>query len=66
LVNFNGGLPPVLFDHQAGGEQRNIAADPDARDDLLAMTQALLNHRMTWRKGQFNTTMVTETGIQTK
>tara|TARA_R110002110_G_scaffold49669_24_gene147535 strand:+ start:4228 stop:5739 length:1512 start_codon:yes stop_codon:yes gene_type:complete len=66
LVHFNGGLPPMLFDRHGAGELRDIAADPAAQGHLLAMTRALLNHRMRFRKGLFNNTMVTETGIQTK
>jgi len=66
LIHFNGGLPPVLFDRHGAGEMHDIAADSAAQGELLAMTQALLNHRMQFRKGQFNTTMVTETGVQTQ
>jgi arylsulfatase A-like enzyme len=66
LVHFNAGLPPLLFDREADGEMRNIANEPEAQSDLLSMTRALLDHRMTWRKGMFNTTMATETGIQTR
>ncbi len=62
LIHFNGGLPPVLFDHAAAGEQVNIAADPTRTADLLAMTQALLNHRMGFADSTLSKTMLTKTG----
>jgi len=62
LVHFNGGLPPLLFDHEGDGESRNIAADPAMAPVLLAMTQKLLNHRMTNADHTLATTMITEGG----
>lgn len=62
LIHFNGGLPPILFDHRAAGEQVNIAADPDRAQDLLAMTQALLNHRMRFADSTLSKIMLTDTG----
>jgi arylsulfatase A-like enzyme len=47
LVHFNGGLPPLLFDHRAAGEARNVAGDPAYAGDLLRLTQRTLDHRMT-------------------
>lgn len=65
LVHFNGGLPPLLFDHRAGGEMRDIAGDPSAAPVLLEMTRAMLDHRMRHANGRFARTMVTPTGLAT-
>jgi arylsulfatase A-like enzyme len=62
LAHFNAGWPPLLFDHGAQGEFRNIAGDPDAAPVLLEMTQALLSHRMTRAEGTFANTMITPKG----
>lgn len=64
LVHFNGGLPPLLFDHAQGGEARNIAADPEAVPALLEMSRALIDHRMTYASGRFSRTMVTADGVK--
>ncbi len=47
LVHFNGGLPPLLFDHRGEGEARNVANDPAYAGELLRLTQKMLDHRMT-------------------
>lgn len=65
LVHFNGGLPPVLFDHQAAGEARNIATAPEAQEGLLRLTQRMLDHRMSYPPGRFSRTMVTKDGVKT-
>ena len=62
LIHFNGGLPPILFDHTGGGEQVNIAADPTRAADLLAMTQAMLDHRMRFADSTLSKTMLTKAG----
>jgi arylsulfatase A-like enzyme len=62
LVQFGGGLPPILFDHHGDGETRNIADDPSALPTRLALTEAMLAHRMTHADGQFARTMVTAEG----
>ncbi|WP_299848401.1 alkaline phosphatase family protein [uncultured Roseovarius sp.] len=62
LVHFAGNLPPVLFDHQAEGELRNVAADPKYASDLLAMTQKLLSHRMRHPDTTLSKTMITDAG----
>lgn len=63
LVHFNGGLPPLLFDHRAGGELRDIAGEPSAAPVLLAMSRAMLDHRMRHAMGRFARTMVTAGGV---
>ncbi len=62
LVHFNGGLPPLLFDHDGQGEFENIAQNADAAPILLELTQALLNHRMTHADGTFSNIMITSRG----
>jgi hypothetical protein len=65
LVHFNAGLPPLLFDHNAEGELRDIACDPGASGILLAMTRAMLDHRMSYANGRFIRTMITQDGAVT-
>ncbi len=65
LVHFNGGLPPLLFDHTAQGEMANLADDPAHAADLLAMTQALLSHRMSNPDTTLSKTMITSGGAVT-
>lgn len=62
LVHFNGGLPPLLFDHASEGEMRNIATHPEALPILLKMTQALLSHRMQHADRTLSATMITANG----
>jgi len=63
LIQFGGGLPPILFDHNGAGECRNIAADSAALPTRLALTEAMLAHRMTHAEGQFGRTLVTPKGV---
>lgn len=63
LVHFNGGLPPLLFDHGAAGEMRDVAADPASAPVLLAMSRAMLDHRMRHANSRFARTMVTSRGV---
>ncbi|MGO4909842.1 sulfatase-like hydrolase/transferase [Pseudorhodobacter sp. W20_MBD10_FR17] len=65
LVHFNAGLAPVLFDHAGAGEMRDIASEAAAQPVLLAMTRALLNHRMRHGGGRFRRTMISQTGVAT-
>lgn len=62
LVHFNGGLPPVLFDRSAEGEARDISDKAEAAPILLALTQTMLDHRMSNPAGRFAHTMITEDG----
>ena len=63
LVHFNGGLPPLLFDHRAAGESRDVAGDPAAQPVLLEMSRAMLDHRMRHANGRFARTMVRSGGV---
>lgn len=64
LVHFNGGLPPLLFDRNAGGEANDIAGEEAAQPVLLAMTRAMLDHRMSHGEGLFARTMITSEGAR--
>lgn len=64
LVHFNGGLPPVLFDRTDTRELLDISAEPSAQATLLALTQAMLDHRMTNTEGRFARTLITRDGVQ--
>lgn len=64
LVHFNGGLPPILFDHHGDGEARNIAEDPEAAPVLLELSRRMLDHRMTHSEGRFARTMITPEGAK--
>jgi len=63
LVQFAGGLPPLLFDHHGEGENRDISGDSAAQSVRLALTEAMLTHRMTHAEGQFSRTKVTSGGV---
>ena len=63
LIQFGGDLPPILFDHHQDGENRNIASDSVAMPVRLALTEAMLAHRMTHAEGQFSRTMITSEGV---
>lgn len=64
LVHFNGGLPPVLMPRHGPDAGQDIAATPGAAPILLALSQAMLDHRMTHAAGRFAQTMVTQDGVQ--
>ncbi|WP_390910365.1 sulfatase-like hydrolase/transferase [Pseudosulfitobacter sp. SM2401] len=46
LVEFAADLSPILYDHDADGEARNVADDPDYQKDLNRLTRLMLKHRM--------------------
>lgn len=62
LVHFNGGLPPLLFDHEGDGEFCNLANDPVHTSVVLQMTQRMLDHRMSNADHTLSTTMITSKG----
>lgn len=63
LVHFNGGLPPVLFDHDGAGETLDVSGETNAGPALLALSRRLIDHRMTHAAGRFSRTMVTADGV---
>ncbi len=46
LVEFAADLPPILYDHDAEGERKNVAADPAYQGDLARLCRLMLRHRM--------------------
>jgi len=64
LVQFNGDLPPILFDHTAKGEHENLALNPAFQGVRLELTEALLRHRMNHAEGQFSRVMITSKGLK--
>ncbi|MDI3337099.1 sulfatase-like hydrolase/transferase [Defluviimonas aestuarii] len=65
LVHFNGGLPPLLFDHGGDGEMRDISGEPDAQGRMVEMYRAMADHRMTHAASRFTRTMITAEGAVT-
>lgn len=63
LVYFNGGVPPLLFDHRGEGEARNLANDPAYAPDMLRLTRRMLDHRMTHADTTLSNYAVTENGV---
>lgn len=64
LVEFAGDLPPMLFDHAAGGERANVAEDAGYAAELARLTRALLRHRMRHADRTLTLTTITETGAE--
>nr|WP_237029007.1 sulfatase-like hydrolase/transferase [Phaeobacter porticola] len=46
LVEFAADLPPLLFDHDKGGERVDVAHDPTYQTALTRLTRQMLRHRM--------------------
>ena len=65
LVHFNGGLPPILFDHATDGEARDLFGQPQTAPLVLELSQAMLNHRMSNPASRFAYSMVTKEGLLT-
>ena len=65
LVHFNGSLPALLLETSEAGVTRDITAQPGAERTILELSQAMLDHRMTFAEGRFAHTMVTAQGVQT-
>ena len=63
LVHFNGGLPPLLFDHAGEGELSDIAGENGSEPVLLELYRSLLSHRMKHAPSRFTRTMVTSKGV---
>ena len=46
LVEFAADLPPILYDHAAGGERENVAQKPEYQGELSRLCRLMLRHRM--------------------
>ena len=64
LVQFAGGLEPILLDLARGGEDRNFADSPQDAQTLLDLTRDMLCHRMQHSDGTFSRTMITDEGVK--
>jgi len=64
LVHFNGGLPPLLYDIQAG-EGTDLASDPAYAPELLRLSRKMLDHRMTHADHAFSLMKITDEGVAT-
>ena len=65
LVHFNGGLPALLLETSPSGATQDLGAQPGAEKTILELSQAMLDHRMTFADGRFAHTMVTSQGVKT-
>lgn len=64
LVQFAGGLEPILMDVSNGKEDQNLAQNPDQVQTMLDLTQNMLCHRMVNTDGTFSRTLITEEGVK--
>ncbi len=64
LVHFNGGLPPLLYDMEAG-EGTDLASDPAYAPELLRLSRKMLDHRMTHADHAFSLMKITDEGVAT-
>ena len=64
LVEFAADLPPMLFDHEAGGEHENVAERPEYAADLARLTRSLLRHRMRNSDQTLSHYSITDKGAQ--
>jgi arylsulfatase A-like enzyme len=64
LVQFAGGLPPILMDVENGGEAVNLAQNPGQMQTMLDLMQDMLCHRMMNTEGTFSRTLITDRGVQ--
>ena len=46
LVEFAADLQPILYDHEAQGEQENVANEPAYQGELARLCRLMLRHRM--------------------
>jgi arylsulfatase A-like enzyme len=64
LVHFNGSLPPLLYDMEAG-EGTNLAGDPVFQPELLRLSRKMLDHRMTHADHAYSLMKLTSQGVAT-
>lgn len=62
LVEFAADLPPILYDHDAKGEQKNVADLPEYQNDLHRLTRLMLRHRMKNMDHTLSMDTITEDG----
>lgn len=64
LVEFAADLPPILYDHEAQGEQVNVATDPAYQGELARLCRLMLRHRMRNMDHTLSLVTITEDGPQ--
>jgi arylsulfatase A-like enzyme len=64
LIQFAGGLEPILMDVSDGIEGRNLAKNPAYLHTMLDLMQDMLCHRMTHTDGTFSRTLITDDGVK--
>ncbi len=62
LVEFAADLPPILYDHEDGGEGKNVANDPKYEKELSRLTRLMLRHRMKNMDHTLSLSMITSDG----
>ena len=62
LVEFATDLPPILYDHAADGEFKNVADDPAYQGDLARLCRLMLRHRMQNMDHTLSLVTITEDG----
>ncbi|MFK7754029.1 MAG: sulfatase-like hydrolase/transferase [Sedimentitalea sp.] len=62
LVEFAADLPPILYDHAAAGEHKNVATQPQYQSDLNRLTRLMLRHRMRNMDHTLSLTTITSQG----
>ncbi|MGC1495738.1 MAG: alkaline phosphatase family protein [Sulfitobacter sp.] len=66
LAEFAADLPPILYDHDAHGEAKNVAAEAEYQKDLNKLTRLMLRHRMKNMDHTLSLTTITKDGPHQK
>lgn len=64
LVEFAADLPPLLFDHQANGEEENVAMQEEYASDLARMSRQMLRFRMQHTDQMLSSAAITLDGVK--
>ena len=64
LVQFAADLPPLLFDHQANGEEENVAMQEEYASDLARMSRQMLRFRMHRTDQMLSSAAITLDGVK--
>ena len=64
LVEFAADLPPLLFDHQAKGEEENVAMQVEYASDLARMSRQILRFRMQHTDQTLSSAAITLDGVK--
>jgi len=64
LVEFAADLPPLLFDHKAEGEEKNVAMQAEYASDLARMSRQMLRFRMQHTDQTLSSAAITPEGVK--